>query len=152
MTSCKEEGCTEKAALNYNITATKEDGSCIFCEETRENFGAFAVLVKDRNSFSPCYNEEILRIELSRRARRFNDGSCGTEECVVDARFTNLTDQDITDLRFTISMQPFGYAPFLYSENDPLSVPKGADIFREAVHVATINQPGAPCPNIDSAY
>lgn len=28
VTSCKKEGCTDASATNYNVTATKDDGSC----------------------------------------------------------------------------------------------------------------------------
>ena len=31
-TSCKKEGCTDPAALNYNDDAKKDDGSCIYAE------------------------------------------------------------------------------------------------------------------------
>jgi hypothetical protein len=36
ITSCKKEGCTNPTAVNYNLEATKDDGSCIYAEPAAE--------------------------------------------------------------------------------------------------------------------
>ena len=38
LTSCtKNKGCTDPAATNFDVEATKDDGSCLYAEVTTEN-------------------------------------------------------------------------------------------------------------------
>lgn len=72
ITSCKKEGCTNPTATNYNIEATKDDGSCVFetpetgpylivkikfdsLQPRLDNFGNPATVPADHSTQSPTF-------------------------------------------------------------------------------------------------
>ena len=77
---CKEEGCTDSSAINYNTDAKKDDGSC-------ESFDVCGICGGDDSSCSGCTDETACNYDPLATT---DDGSCisgGTQ-----ITFTLLTD------------------------------------------------------------
>jgi len=105
--SCKEEGCMDKAADNYNEDAKEDDGSCLFSgcmDETATNFDAIANVDDGTCTYAGCmdpdgknYNSEAVE----------DDGSCMYEGSVVfwwtQATASSMTAQNLNSLDFYVN-------------------------------------------------
>jgi len=93
--SCKQKGCTNKSALNYNITAQDDDGSCIYCTTTITQAGSISTFLIDNNSTSPHFNQAVAVFNLSEVSKGYNYQSCGSDSCIVSLSIQNLVGQEI---------------------------------------------------------
>jgi len=104
--SCqKNEGCTNKKAINYDITADVDDGSCIICEETKEEIGTMSnILIVDGNINSPYFDVEILDLSLFQYDYTYNNSLCGTESCGIDMLVKNLIGDNIDNISLRLNV------------------------------------------------
>ena len=109
---CRQNGCTIKHALNFSVTANKNDGSCIFCDSTYSQTAYDSVDLIDNFITSAHYQEAVVRFYFTQNSLLFNDKSCSDDSCTISFSIKNLTNQDI-DFPFDIS--GFGEMNFYYS-------------------------------------
>src|SRR5687768_11400296 len=76
LSGCAEEGCTDKAALNYNSVAEKDDGSCMYCGHTHEE-EQYDLNIFDNNVSSVFYNQAVARVHVIRKKDMFSFDNCG---------------------------------------------------------------------------
>jgi hypothetical protein len=81
--SCRERGCTDPKAINYNVTANEDDGSCIVCQENEIPFDSAVVYLQDHWLGSPHYYQKVIKFSLQQVVRSPNDRACGKESSQV---------------------------------------------------------------------
>lgn len=127
MLSCKKKGCSDKFAINYNIVAEKDDGSCVYCTETQVDKGQLTHYLVDDISGSQYQGQQILRIDVSGYVRSYNDLSCGDEFCFANITLTNLIGSNISYIDFKIYIYPIAGSSWYYdhTNNGGGSIPQG---------------------------
>ena len=107
----KQEGCTDSAALNYDITAKEDNGSCEYCEVDSTFFGNGVYQIIDNTFGSPHYGEQIITITANKYNFEYSNGTCGNQGCKLKLVLkNNLTAENIsinTQLNFSGSFQYF---------------------------------------------
>jgi len=71
--SCKNEGCTDRSAVNYDSDATKDDGSCCIRTETDTSI---SYAIYDNDPGSPHYQELAGAITVKRKVFKYSGSSC----------------------------------------------------------------------------
>ncbi len=100
--SCKQEGCTDKAAINYSTIADKDDGTCMYCKTTITKCDTASIFLFDYNSGSMYYMQNVARGFLTTYHVKYNYPTCGTDSCQFFLTIQNLINKDIdcvTDIR-----------------------------------------------------
>src|ERR1017187_10887823 len=109
---CKQKGCTDKSAMNYNIAAQDDDGTCIYCTTKIQPDGSVSAYLIDNNSSSSHYNQTVAIFNVSQVSKSYNYVSCGSDSCVLYLNVQNLVNQEIVfnyDL-FTGAGDFFGFS------------------------------------------
>lgn len=112
--SCVEKGCTDKSAINFNISATKNDGSCISCDSTLTESAPVYIYLYDHNTTSAHFNEAVAKFILVQKSINYNSSSCGNPKCKILYTMENLLNQDF-DVSF--SLESFGNVSFDFNKN-----------------------------------
>lgn len=120
--SCKRDGCTDKVAINFDITAEKDDGSCDYCELQSEVIGMHPFFIYDYNSESPYYTQAIAKCDVIQIFENYNSSICGETGCFLEAEITNLTKHHIEDFSFILYINPTNtFLTFIFTSYDEAS-------------------------------
>jgi len=112
--ACSDKGCTDKNALNYNVVANKDDGSCEFCDSTYTLIGQDSIFLIDEHSSSSHYQEVVAKFVVTQRTLKHNYSTCGDDKCTVTYTVENLCNQDF-DLNY--NLQYGGSNIFINTDN-----------------------------------
>lgn len=92
-TSCHKSGCTNKDAINYDVTSDEDDGTCIVCQTTEEEIASKVLYLKDFKFGSPHYNQKVAKFYLNQYVMATNNAVCGKESCKVNLSIESMVNQ-----------------------------------------------------------
>jgi len=105
---CKENGCTDKNALNFNIVANKEDGTCYYCTSSTVEAGKKEVDVSDFNTPS-FFGKPTFTFFFTQTNPIVNDTRCGFAGSVLSYKVRN--NSSTYEASFSYQINTVGFTP-----------------------------------------
>lgn len=99
---CKEKGCTDPSAINYNSVADEDDGTCIICHGTTDTISNRTCDLIDNNFSSPRFGDVVGVFYLTQTQDKYPYTECGTNKCHIQVNFQSLVDSEMV---FTFNLQ-----------------------------------------------
>lgn len=128
LSSCEEEGCTDPEALNFNIVADKDDGSCVYCDDAEFNdLGRAINFITDERWGSEFFQEPVLEFDIVQHEKVFVYSDCGQSGCFLDVNVKNITDKDISLLQFFVNIPNTNGFSYSHNQWEMISLASGED-------------------------
>ena len=95
LTSCHKSGCTNRDAINFDVTADKDDGSCIVCNSTETKIDTESAFLKDKKFGSIHYNQNVAKFYFDELQITPNNRVCGKETGIITLTIKSLVNQNM---------------------------------------------------------
>ncbi|MDX1446485.1 DUF4856 domain-containing protein [Lishizhenia sp.] len=105
-TACKKEGCTDETASNYNEEAKKDDGSCVYIDNSPVAPTTYAFTDENDNSTVSYGGQQDRLAQLSEMVAMMKDGVNGPVDAqALQDMFANTGDNGNGNFSFSSSKQ-----------------------------------------------
>ncbi|HNP47517.1 MAG TPA: hypothetical protein PKL85_01715 [Bacteroidia bacterium] len=93
MSSCQHKGCTNKEAINFDVTADTDDGTCIVCSTREELVETDSLDIVDNSPSSSHYQQVIAKAYIEQKMIYPSDGHCGNPQSVFSLKTQSRINQ-----------------------------------------------------------
>jgi hypothetical protein len=95
LSSCHNKGCTNRDAVNFDITADEDDGSCVVCQTKTDDIAYKITYLRDNSSSSAYYGQLVATVYLHQFSETPNDKLCGGNKNNLNIKLKNLKNQNM---------------------------------------------------------